>query len=268
MTDETSITTLKEAGLPLDLESLTKDAGMGSTKMALQDLAIPFLYTLHSLSPQCNRDNAKYIVGANPGMMYLSVVEKVFDTKIKPLEVVFCYYERKLPEWKPREKGGGIVTTHSIDSDIMSKTRPNEKGIPTLLNGNNVIETAYNYVLVGDGTTWYQALMPLKSTGLKVSRKLNSLMATLKIPNTTQSAPRFLYKWNLTTLKDQKDDMIWYNPMLSMGDMVDKELYGKAKSFCEIAMKGIINTTETEEASSGGVKGGSTAHLKDDDIPF
>jgi hypothetical protein len=264
MTNEDSITTLKEAGLPMSIEEMTKDAGVGG-RVDLADVAIPFLYTLHSLSPQCNRDHAKYIEGAIPGRMYMTVVEKIIDTKVAPLEIVSCFYERKLPEWRPREKGGGIIQTHSIDSDILTKTKPNDKGVPTLANGNNVIETAYNYVLANVDGTWYQALMPLKSTGLKVSRKLNSLLATLKVPGTNVDAPRWLYKWNLTTLKEQKDDLIWYNPILVMGDMVDKELYAKAKHFNAIAQSGIINTAiETDEVSDK--KSGSV--LADDDIPF
>jgi len=182
MTTEKSVTTLTPAtsvGLPVDMSDLEQDSHLGG-KIGLSDMAVPFLYLLQTNSPQCNPDDPKYITGARAGMLYLTVIEKVFDGREKGVTIVDCYYESKLPEWRPRESGGGIVMTHETDSRILEKATPNDKGIPTLPNGNLLVTTHYHYVLVKDEGAWYQAVMPMKSTALKVSRKMNSIVSTLK----------------------------------------------------------------------------------------
>ncbi len=243
MTDSKTEVALKSetalAELDIDMADLQSDAELGG-KIGLKDIAIPYLYVLQTNSPQCNPDHEKYIAGATAGMLYLTVVEKIWEGRTEGITVVPCYYERLIVEWIPREAGGGMVGSYPTEDPIMSKAKPNEKGIPTLENGHNLMDTAYHYVLVKDPTEnrWHQAIMPLKSTALKVSRKLNSVISTQVLKNTkgeTFIAPRFLNSWKLTSVKEAKDTNVWSSPKFVLNGMVTREVYSQAKDYAKVA---------------------------------
>lgn len=241
------IDTLKDTGLPVALADMAQDAKLGG-EIGMKDIAVPFLYVLQTNSPQANGDHAKYVRGATAGMIYLSVIEKAFEGREKGILIVPCHYQRNLTEWKPRESGGGIVKVHEADSAILKQATPNEKGIPALSNGNLLVETAVHYVLVSSGepdTPWYQAIMPLKSTALKVSRRLNSAISVLRVPNKPDlAAPRFLYQWNMKSVKEQKDDQVWSSPAFALAGVVDKATYQAARSYSMFVASGALQVTE------------------------
>lgn len=259
------------APMPFSVEDMAADAGLGG-KVSLADISIPYLYILQPLSPQVNEDHAKYIAGAKPGMLYMSNLELVFDGRETGLTIVPCYYERLINEWTPREKGGGLIASHEVESDIMKNARPNEKGQMFLPNGHQVIDTAYHYVLAQDPKTkvWHQCIMPFKGTHHKASRRMNSTISTTMIPNTDKKAPRFLYKWKLTTLKEQKDEFIYSVPKLEQLDMVTADIYQAAKAYALVSAKGILRRAAVEaelneETASNNAR---SVRKQDDEIPF
>jgi hypothetical protein len=266
------------APIPFSVEDMEADANLGG-KVGLADIAIPYLYILQSNSPQCNPDHAKYIEDAKAGMLYLSNLEKVYDGRNAGLVIVPCYYERLVNEWLPRSVGGGLVGSHDPEAELLKSARMVEvepgKNQLQLPNGHQVIDTAYHYVLAQDPATkvWHQAIMPFKSTALKASRRMNSTINSTMIPNTDKRAPRFLFKWRLTTMKEQKDDQVWSSPKLEQLDMVTADVYNAAKSYALIAAKGILRRTaveaEQEEGEQKQAKPKSTFQRDlDDEVPF
>jgi hypothetical protein len=109
---------------------------------------------------------------------------------------------------------------------------------------------------------WKQGVIPFKSTALKVSRKWNSLMATTYIPNTTKLAPKFLYTYDLRTVKEQKDNYVWSSPIISRSDMVSKPVYDAAKDYSIIASKGILRRKVLASEAK------TAPTLIDDEVPF
>jgi hypothetical protein len=245
MADEKGALALKSetslANMPMPLEDLVKDAQLGG-EVGLKDIAIPYLYILQTNSPQCNEDSEKYIEGARAGMFLLTVMDKVFEGRDKGITVVPCYYERKIMEWIQREEGGGLVGSYEAEHPIMRDAKPNEKGQMILPNGHMLMDTAYHYVLAYDESdkTWVQCIMPMKSTGLKVSRKLNSIVKKSLIPGTQNKAPRFLFQYNLKTIKEQKDTNIWSSPVFEQLGIVSKEVYDAAKAYSIIASQNLL----------------------------
>lgn len=233
--------------MPFNIEEMSADAELGG-KIALADISIPYIYALQANSPQVSVDSEKYIDGALPGMFLVTSLDKVYDGRNKGLKIVPCFFETKINEWIPREAGGGLVGSYESDNPIMNNTKLNDKGIPCLPNGHLMVQTAYHYVLVQlpDTGSWVQAIIPLKSTGLKKSRKLNSTISTTNIPGTNKRAPRFLYSWTLTTVKEQKDINIWSNFEFTQGDMVTSEAYAAAKQYAIVAAKGILRKVGEE----------------------
>ena len=267
------------------LLEMEMDSGAGVKDMTMDDVAVPYLYIVQKGTPQADEEHEKYIQGCKPGMFINNVTEEIFDGKEKGIIVIPCAYERKYVEWRDRDKGqGGYVQDHDIDSDILSKTRPNDKGQPTLDNGNLIIETAYHYVYMEvpkeDGSTrWEEIIIPMKSTMLKNSRRWNkSLMATL-IPGTAKQAPRWLYPYRLKTLRQQKGDQVWYIfDIERMAEPVSMEQYRAAKGFASaIEMGAIKRATETVPGADTPdedrpARGNGATNRKredmDDDIPF
>lgn len=237
--------------LPLTLEELSKDADLGG-KMSMQDVSIPYVYVLQSNSPQVNPESEKYIEGAKPGMIYVTALEKVFEGKQEGLPFIPCYFEARINEWISRDAGGGLVNTYMPDDPIMNKAKPSDRGIPILPNGHLLVQTQYHYLLTWIPTeeSWIQTVMPVKSTGLKNARKMNRDIATMKVPGTTTKAPRFLYKWTMKTMRQQKDQNIWSNFLFIQGDIVSKPQYEAAKNYALIAAKGILRKPQDEDQST------------------
>jgi len=151
------------------------DADKGSQNMTQEDLALPFLKVLGQLSPEVNKRDGKYVEGAEPGMILNTVTNEVFDGT-KGINVLPVFYERKYVEWQDRGEGKGApVAIHDASSDIMSQTTRDKSFKDRLPSGNYLENTANHYVVVlGDSPQ--TALISMKATQLKISRKWNSIM--------------------------------------------------------------------------------------------
>jgi hypothetical protein len=257
--EKTEVASVKtSAQLPAgmaDMDELMRDAGVGVESMSMDDIAVPYLYILQSGSPQVNEDADTYIKGAKPGMFFNNVSNEVYDGREVGLTVIPCAYERKYVEWIDRDSGGGgYVADHDIDSGIMNETTPNEKGVPVLGNGHLVIETAYHYVYFRNPLTgtWEEIIIPMKSTMLKKSRRWNkTLMATL-IPGTSSRAPRWLYPYQLKTVKETKSTNTWSNfDITRLEEMVNADQYRSAKKFAELMQSGLL--VKAKESNVGSV---------------
>ena len=108
----TQVTKKEETAIALpDFEDI---GGLGFEETTSQDMAIPFLRILAQLSPQVNKRDGAYVEGAEAGMMFNTVANKVYDGE-QGVTVIPCYYNRRYVEWAPREKGGDtLVLTHPM----------------------------------------------------------------------------------------------------------------------------------------------------------
>jgi len=156
------------------------DADKGSQNMTQEDLALPFLKVLGQLSPEVNKRDGKYVEGAEPGMILNTVTNEIFDGT-KGIDVIPAFYERKYVEWQDRGEGkGSPVAIHDASSDIMSQTTRDKSFKDRLPNGNYLENTANHYEVVL-GESPQTALISMKATQLKISRKWNSIMMGLKL---------------------------------------------------------------------------------------
>jgi hypothetical protein len=240
MSEPTNVVKMSPVSLPMSAEEMAGDAALGG-KVGFRDISVPYLYILQGLSPQVQPASPKFIKGAAISQFYLTVTDDIIDGN-EGVDVVSCYYERVVNEWVDRNKGGGLVATHNPESNIMESakaTDPSKPGMLYLPNGHLVVETAYHYLLVKRGA-WGHCVFPLKSTALKHSRKWNSNINTLLIPDTNKPAPRFLYQWRLTTIAESKLDKIWYSPAWKQGEPVNRETYAMAREYARMAATGML----------------------------
>ena len=242
----------KEEAGALAANMFEADADQGSQNMTQEDLALPFLKVLGQLSPEVNKVHAKHVEGAEPGMILNTVTNEVFDGA-KGLNVLPVYYERKLVEWQDRgESKGAPVAIHNAESDIMSQTTRDKSFKDRLSNGNYIDNTANHFVIVlGDSPQ--SALISMKATQLKISRKWNSVMMGIKLQgkNGLFTPPTYSHIYNLKTVQMSNDKGTWFGWDVSkVGPIEDKAVYDIAKSFAEKVSKGNVEVKHGTEESN------------------
>jgi hypothetical protein len=242
----------KEQAGALAANLFEADADKGSQNMTQEDLALPFLKVLGQLSPEVNKRDGKYVEGAEPGMILNSVTNEVFDGT-KGINVLPVYYERKLVEWQDRgDSKGAPVAIHNAESDIMSQTTRDKSYKDRLPNGNYIENTANHFVIVlGDSPS--TALISMKATQLKISRKWNSVMMGIKLQgkNGLFTPPTYSHIYNLKTVQMSNDKGTWFGwDVAKVGPVEDKSVYDVAKSFAEKVSKGNVEVKpENQEAT-------------------
>ena len=228
------------------------DADKGSQNMTQEDLALPFLKVLGQLSPEVNKRDGKYVEGAEPGMILNTVTNEIFDGT-KGIDIIPAFYERKYVEWQDRGEGkGSPVAIHDASSDIMSTTTRDKSFKDRLPNGNYLENTANHYVVVlGDSPQ--TALISMKATQLKISRKWNSIMMGIKLPgkNGLFTPPTYSHIYNLKTVQMSNDKGTWFGWDVSkVGPVTDKSVYDIAKGFAERVGKGEVQAKHGSEETS------------------
>jgi len=159
----------------------------------------------------------------------------------KGVDVIPCFYDQKIFEWgKDRS---GLKGVHPLGSPLLKQCTPSDRGVPTLGNGNSMVETAQYYcLLLGDRIV--PIVIGMYSTALKKSRSWNSLIKNLEIvraDNTTFNPPMYSHIYHLTTEIERKDDNSWYNWNIEIKSIIeDKTLYEGARSIYHMAIKGNI----------------------------
>ena len=241
------VTEKKSAPLPANM--FEDDAAKGLGAIGQEDLALPFLKILGQLSPEVNKSDGKYVEGAEPGMIFNSVSGELYDG-VKGINVIPCFYKLEYIEWKDRGEGlGAPVAIYDSSSDIMSKTKPDANYKDRLPNGNYIEKTASHFVIVS-GDSPSTALISMKSTQLKISRKWNSMMSGIKMKgaNGMFTPASFSHIYKLKTTQMSNDKGTWFGWEVSkVGPVTDKGLYDQAKGFSDSISKGSVKAKHGEE---------------------
>lgn len=254
------------------LDDLAKDAGAGSQEVTAQDLATPIIYILQSNSPQCKRSDGKYIAGAIEGMFYNNVTNEVFNGD-EGITVIPCFFEKLFLEWKPNR--GGFAGAHDADTPLREQVKmikdAEGKEVPTLPNGNNLIETNQHYVLIvnKDGTL-EPAVIAMASSALKSSRIWNSLMKRVQLQDSKGNhfnPATYYMKYKVTTKARQKDQYSWFGwGIESIGPVENMSLYNAGKALEKAVNSGTIKVKQ--EQVDDAAPAGATHVTNEEDPPL
>ena len=240
MKQETQIATRENAG-PLATNVFEADAGQGIANIKQEDLALPFLKVLGQLSPEVNTRDAKHVEGAQPGMIVNSVTNELYDGN-KGVEVLPVYYKRQYIEWQDRgESKGAPVNIYDAGDDIPQTTR--DKSNKDRLANGNYLENTVSHFVVLLGKTPTTALISMKATQLKISRKWNSMMMGIKMQgkNGLFTPPTYSHIYKLKTVQQSNDKGTWFGWDVSkVGPITDKGIYAIAKGFSDNVAKGAV----------------------------
>jgi hypothetical protein len=224
-----------------------EDASSGFAGMNQDDFALPFLRLLTNTSPEIGE-----LANARPGMIYNTVTGELFDGK-EGLRVIPCAYVRQYIEWAPRGSGTGApIHIYPATSDVLSKThREPGDNKDYLDNGNYIENTANHYVMAVDASgVPSPALIVMKSTQLKKSRKWNSMMAAVKLmgKNGLFTPPMYSQMYRLTSQAESNDKGKWYGWEIErIGTVEDASVYASAKAFAQSINAGEVKVKHEGE---------------------
>ena len=244
----------KEAGAVAAI-NIEQFADEGFDNVDSKSLALPFLKVLGQLSPQVTQGDSQFIADARPGMIYNTVTNELYNGA-EGINVIPCFYKLEYIEWKDRDKGAvAPVNVYPSDSDIMSKTTRGDDGKDRLENGNYVEETASHYVMVVEPEKSSTALITMKSTQRKKSKKWNSMMNMMQVPKKDgkgffRPAP-FTQQYRMKTVLEKNQLGSWYGwEITSEGLVKDESLVNRAYKFRQSLMSGSVKVKHGQEEES------------------
>ena len=170
---------VKENQLPTELlDEITASAGVG-TVFDSSEMQIPFIRIIQAMSPQANKKDDAYIDGSGQGDAFNTVTNEFWNGD-DGLIVVPCYQETKFLEFIDRDSGGGFVG--EIEPSIPTYKKQHAMVQRNFANGNQLVKSDQHYCLViGDGGIIQPAIVDMKSSQLKVSRRWKTQIAMQKI---------------------------------------------------------------------------------------
>lgn len=242
------------------LDDIFDHAGEGAA-FDSSEMQIPFVRVLQALSPQLNKKKPEYIDGASQGDLFNTVTNQYWGGE-DGIIVIPCFQTTKYLEFVPRDLGGGFKgEIPSTSPSLQQTTRQGSKEI--LPNGNELVKSDQHFCLVvePDGT-FQPAVVDMKSTQLKVSRRWKTQIAMQKIKNPKSGAmitpPVFATMWKLTTTEESNDQGSWNNYLVERVGLVEnRDLLLEAKAFRDSIMAGQVKAAPEEHAPA-----------RDEDIPF
>jgi len=246
-----------------DASMFEQDAGAGNENITADDLALPFLKLLSGLDSLLDTHPT-----ARKGDIYNTVTGAVISGK-EGLSVIPCAYKRVFIQWVPRGSGTGapIEVWEPTDKSMPKTERSKEDNKNYVIGGDGdyLEETAQHYVIIvnEDGST-ETALIAMKSTQLKKSRKWNSMIqsVTLKGKNGPFTPPRYSHVYRIKAEAEENSKGSWHGWEMSRENPVqDASVYSKAKAFSESVASGDVVVKHQNEDDK-------VAEKKSDDIPF
>ena len=262
-----------------DMSDLMQDSGEG-TVFNSDEMQIPYIRMAQTGNPQLKKQEGKYINGLAAGDIFNNLTNQYWDGETG-IKVIPCFMVTKYIEWIP-DNGGFVQNISPGDPVLNQVTRVKDPVRDILPNGNEMEVTDCIFSLVMDNGNLQPAVIDMKKSALKISRRWKTqlaMMPTLEViipPKEEEEEgkvvkwkpPSFASVWNLTVVTETKKNSTetYYNYSVQRDQILnpfvnpeDKEIYAEAKLFHLSVKSGEVKATPEETP---------TAPLKDDDIPF
>ena len=228
----------------VDVAMFEQDAMQES--LGVDDLALPFLKVISGMED--------YETGGKKGDIYNTVTSEVYSGA-DGIRIIPCAYQRRFIEWAPRGAGSGAPINIYEPGQQRPDTERDDNNRDMVVGGDgNYIEETHQHfcLLLNSEDLAENVLITMKSTQLKKSRKLNSMIASrvMKGANGTFTPPRFSHIYHLKTVPESNSKGNWYGWEMSVDSQVsDASLYAQAKSFADSITAGDVTVKhETDEA--------------------
>ena len=219
-----------------------QDQDMGNENVGQEDLATPFLKIISGQDDDIMNENEN----AKKGDIYNTVSKEIFKGK-DGIRVIPCSYQVRFIQWAPRGNGTGAPVAIYLPNEKRPETQRDENTNQDKVvgaDGDYIEETHQHFVLLlkDDGAA-EPALITMKSTQRKKSKKWNTLIKSIVLPsaNGAFSPPRFSHIYKLTTVPEKNDKGSWHGWEMAKDSMVtDESVYNRAKAFAQSIKAGEV----------------------------
>ncbi len=196
---------------------LSQYGAAGNESVGVEDIVIPRLGLLQSLSPELDESDPKHIPDAKPGDFINSLTREVYPA---PVRVVFVDRKKEFVVFKKRSAGGGFRGTFATELEAKEAITMGDDPVEHM----EIVETATNFGLILDdeGNVRSEIVIPMTSTKLKVDRQINSMVRL-------RGAARFASEFFLTSQKEKNDKGTFYNLKATLGPWVSQPVAEAAK---------------------------------------
>tara|TARA_X000001388_G_scaffold28252_1_gene19939 strand:- start:243 stop:1046 length:804 start_codon:yes stop_codon:yes gene_type:complete len=262
--------TKKEDNLPSAIEDIIFENAGDGIDYDTSELQIPFLRIAQAMSPQLKKSENKFIPGCSQGDLFNTVTGEFWSGE-DGIYVIPCYQDTKYLEFVPRGttspegKTGFQGEIAPNDPVLQQAKRDGSKEI--LPNGNELIKSDQHYCIIVSGDVPQFAILDMKVSQLKISRRWKTQIAMLKIKNKDGKAVTpSLYSnvWKFSTVEESNPGGTFFNYIFERhGFVQDKNVFQEAKNFRESIMKG-----EAKAVTEDIVDEQDSVNVKDDDAPF
>lgn len=241
-------------GLSVDiLDFITENEGAGAEDLSGDDMSIPFLKIIQSLSDERKKNKESYIEGAEEGHIFDSVSRKL----MREIEVIPVHIRRSVLEWVPRDAAdSGLVGEYASMAEAQKMSAP----------GNDLEDTFAYVVLYRDPASmdFSPAIISMSRTKMKVARRWNTTLKSLKVPTPDGgrvSPPIYatIYSMGTVEASSPKGDYYNFTTPTFQGLVESRELLEQAKELAE-TMKDRPLRTSREDAEE--------AEFEEVDTPF
>lgn len=196
---------------------LQQYGSVGNESVGVEDIVIPRLGLIQSLSPEIDDSDPKYIDGAKPGDFFNSLTREVYAA---PVAVVFVDRKKEYVVFKKRSAGGGYRGSFTSEADAKIAIASGADPADQL----EIVETATNFgmILDDEGNIRSEIVIPMTSTKLKIDRQINSMIRL-------RGAARFASVFYLESTKEKNDKGTFYNIKATIGPWVSASVAEAAK---------------------------------------
>jgi hypothetical protein len=277
-TKGTMLTTSKGEQLPADFIEEMQTGNTGLENVTANNLIIPRITILQSLSPQLQRKKAEFIEGAEMGDFCDTAIGDVY----KELLVIPVYFADILLEWAPRSTGKGLVANHGLarkDHPIFKECVMDDKrrwfhGREANKDTTNIISETATFYCLNVTAGGRRVFIPLSSTNRKSAHRWLTLITNERVPGRDGKEfqpPIFYRAWRVTKTEESNSQGDWFGWKFDQGPNIveldpARNLLRSAKEFMEQARSGLVSGDLSSFAEDGTAEGvASTAGEERDD---
>jgi hypothetical protein len=169
----------------------------GTEHITRDDMQIPRIALAQGISPEMSPSNDRYIDGLRIGDLFNTVTRQIYGR-----ELLFTALRGDQPRWieyVPRKEGGGVKDFNVEPGDPRTEFRTGDDGkrLPPIATQYRDFLVMLHPLQVDDLSS--MIALSFKSTGLKVAKRLNSLIKY-------RNAPIYAGKYLLTTGMDKNSE--------------------------------------------------------------
>ena len=218
----------------------TGNEGRGNEGVGIEDLSIPRIDVIQSLSPQRKKNDPAYIEGAEEGMLFNTVTGELYGTEAHFVPVMF---RKEYVIWRKRDQGGGFRGSFPSINDAQAAKAELDDG-----DQCEIVDTAQHFSLLiklgNDGNPVIEeVVLSMAKTKMKASRQLNTLAKLA-------GGDRFSRVYKLIAQEASNDKGDFYTFAIKQMGYAPEAVYRAAEGLYEQITSGLVDVNYSDATTS------------------